>query len=261
MPDMQFSAGSVSLRVDAIRGGRLASLNVDGLELLVVGPSDDGMQWGSYPMVPWAGRIREGLFSYGGITHQLPLNLGPHAIHGVGFTSEWFAIDDSTIGLDMGSPWPYGGRVTQHFALTESELTITMNVTAEVDMPVMVGWHPWFARHLDVGAGPVEAELSFGPAMMYELDDAAIPTGELVTPSPGPWDNCFTSLQRTPTIRWPGLLELDLRSSCDHWVIYTEPSHALCVEPQSEAPDVFNRDPPIVEAGQDYEAWFRLAWH
>ncbi len=218
------------------------------------------MQWGSYPMVPWAGRIRDGLFNHGGITHQMPCNAPPHAIHGTGFTSEWSVLDDSTIALDLATPWPFGGRVTQQFALSDSELVITMALTAAVEVPAMLGWHPWFARYLTADEETVEAELSFGPGLMYELDDVAIPTGELVTPPPGPWDNCFTSLQQSPTIRWPGLLEMSLESSCSHWVVYTEPEHALCVEPQSGPPDEFNRKPMIIEAGQGYEAWFRLSW-
>ncbi|MGH1494186.1 MAG: aldose 1-epimerase [Acidimicrobiales bacterium] len=275
MPNMHLATESVSLIVDPEHGGRLASLEIAGSQVLVVEPTLGTLQWGSYPMVPWAGRIRDGSFAHGGITHQMPCNLPPHAAHGTGFTSQWTVVDEATIALDLGSPWPFPGRVTQHFALSDDELVITMSLSAAVDMPAMLGWHPWFARYMPVGDMPVgdmpiedkrvedervEAELSFGSAMMYELDESAIPTGDLVTPPPGPWDNCFTSLQRQPSIRWPGVLELDLQSSCDHWVIYTEPEHALCVEPQSGPPDAFNRNPMVIEAGQDYQAWFRLAW-
>ena len=43
---------------------------------------------------------------------------------------------------------------------------------------------------------------------MYRRDAAGIATGELVPPSPGPWDDCFTDLRRPPVLRWPGFLEL-----------------------------------------------------
>jgi aldose 1-epimerase len=265
MGRFHLSSGSVSIAVDAAQGGRLSSLSIDGHELLVGEPSHGSMQWGSYPMVPWAGRIRDGLFTFRGTTYQMPCNIPPHALHGTGFTSSWEPVDQSTITHRLESPWPFGGTVRQHFELTEEALTITMTLTAEVDMPAMLGWHPWFARYLDADSGagstePVEAQLLFGPAQMYELDDVAIPTGRLIAPPPGPWDNCFTSLEREPTIRWPGLIELQLESSCDHWVIYTEPDHALCVEPQTAAPDEFNAEPTVVEAGGVLEAWFRLAW-
>jgi len=43
------------------------------------------LAWGSYPMVPWAGRIRHGRFRFDGEEYELPINFGAHAIHGVGF--------------------------------------------------------------------------------------------------------------------------------------------------------------------------------
>jgi aldose 1-epimerase len=95
---------------------------------------------------------------------------------------------------------------------------------------------------------------------MYELDAQAIPTGRLVDPPEGPWDNCFTALQSAPTLDWAGALRLRLGSSADHWVIYDEPEHAICVEPQTAAPDAFNRTPQVVEAGASMHAEFWLAW-
>ena len=260
MSDLRLDSGPASIVVDVDQGGRLASLLVNGVELLVAPGAGGPLQWGSYPMVPWAGRVRDGRFRFDGKNHELPRNLAPHSAHGVGFTSPWSIVDDRTLGLNLGPPWPLGGRATQRFDLDDGGLTITMTVEAASPMPVMVGWHPWFNRSLDAGQGPVEAVLTFGPSLMYELDESAIPTGELVTAPPGPWDNCFTSLRHEPTIEWPGIVTLRLTSSCDHWVIYTEPAHALCVEPQSDAPDAFNRDPDIIRGGEQLQAWFRIAW-
>jgi aldose 1-epimerase len=169
-------------------------------------------------------------------------------------------VDEQTISLELGEPWPLGGRVTQRFELSDADLLISMTVEATQSMPVMLGWHPWFNRYLDGPQGRTEAQLTYGPCDMYELDDTAIPTGARITPPPGPWDNCFVALGREPVISWPGVIDLELTSSCDHWVIYTEPEHALCIEPQTDAPDVFNRTPTVLEAGESTTAWFRLRW-
>lgn len=260
MAELYLRNETASVVIDPERGGRLASLEVHGLQLLVIDGELGPLQWGSYPMVPWAGRVHHGRFAFAGTSYELPCNLPPHAAHGTGFTSSWAVLDDHTISLELGPPWPFDGTVRQLFELDESGLTMTIVLQAEVAMPAMVGWHPWFRRFLDGDRGPVEAGLSFGPAMMYELDDAAIPTGSLVSPPVGPWDNCFTALVEQPVIEWPGLVTLRLSSSCDHWVIYTEPEYALCVEPQSAAPDEFNRGPTVIEAGQEMRAWFRLDW-
>ncbi|MEM9562526.1 MAG: aldose epimerase [Actinomycetota bacterium] len=275
MSQLSLESGPASTIVDTKAGGRLSALLVDDLPLLFTAPSVS-VQWGSYPMVPWAGRVADGRFGFAGATHQLPLNMAPHAIHGVGFTSPWTVVDEATgsagrarvatIALDLPEPWPFGGRAVQRFELTGEALTIELAVTAEVDMPVMLGWHPWFNRHLGMADGStVEAELTFLARSMYELDDRAIPTGRLVEPTPRPWDNCFTDVEQGPVLRWPGLVDLTLTSSCDHWVVFDRPGHAVCVEPQSAAPDVFNRapeagGPPTLAGGETARAWFRLAW-
>jgi len=264
---LHLNRGRASVEIDPGRGGRLAALVVDGHPLLFSARSV-ALQWGSYPMVPWAGRVADGRFSFAGATVELPKNLPPHAAHGVGFTSPWAVVDRGSseveLTTDLGSPWPFGGQVSQRFRLDEGGLTIELTVTAgDGAMPVMVGWHPWFNRHLGTeGANrsPVEVELGFAARSMYELDDRAIPTGRLVAPQPRPWDNCFTGVDEDPLLTWPGLLELRLSSSCDHWVVYDQPGHAICVEPQSAAPDAFNREPAVVAAGDRLEAWFRLGW-
>lgn len=260
MRDLSLEAGSARADIDAGQGGRLASLLVDGRPLLFTAATQQ-LQWGSYPMVPWAGRVADGVFTFEGRTHRLPRNLWPHSAHGVGFTAPWRIVDERTIALDLDDPWPFGGRVEQAFTLDEESLTITLSVEAERDMPVMVGWHPWFNRYLGRPDGPpVEVEVSIEAAWMYELDDRAIPTGRLVPPPPGPWDNCFTGLAADPVLTWPGLVRLRLSSSCDHWVVYDRPGHAVCVEPQSGPPDQFNRGPVVLPAGARHESWFRLAW-
>ena len=254
---MQFTSSTAAVTVDPMAGGRLAELVVHGHSVLVA-RDHDPMRWGSYPMVPFAGRIRHGRFTFDGLTHELPVNLGPHAIHGYGYTEQWDVIDDQSIGWDFSGPWPYAGRAVQRFALTDSHLQVSLQVTAHERQPLMAGWHPWFRRRLDNGAPVV---LDFGAASMYQLDYEAIPTGELVVPPPGPWDNCFTGLERGPALRW-GVDELVLRlsSTADHWVVFTEPEHAVCVEPQSGAPDEINRRAPVFEAGKTLETVFTISW-
>src|SRR5690606_35989778 len=84
--------GAVSVEVAPQAGGRIAQIHVDG-QAQLVGHGEHGataaIAWGSYPMLPWCGRIRDGRFMFDGQAHALPANLGPHAIHGVGFLLPW----------------------------------------------------------------------------------------------------------------------------------------------------------------------------
>ena len=82
--------------IDVLRGARLSSLRVHARERLVTftkGAHTTG--WGAYPMVPFAGRVRNGRFSHEGTAYQLPLNLGEHAIHGTVFDVSWSTIEQS----------------------------------------------------------------------------------------------------------------------------------------------------------------------
>lgn len=253
-------AGAVEAVVDADRGGRIASLRVDGNELLV-GPDEvdgDPMLWGCYPMVPWAGRVRDGRFTFEGVVHELPTMAPPHAIHGVGHTSAWDVTGPTTLCLDLDGAWPFGGVVEQRFDLGTEDLRLTMTVTAgERSMPVVAGWHPCFRRRLDDGA---DLELTVAAGSMWERDAAGIPTGRLVPVPPGPWDDCFAGVVGDPCVRWPGVLELALRSACPAWVVYDQDPRLVCVEPQTDAPDAFNRAPLVLAPGERLELALALVW-
>lgn len=246
----------VEVHIDPRRGGRVARLVIDGLDVLVA-ECDEPLAWGSYPMVPFAGRVCDGRFRFLGVEHRLPRNLTPHAAHGYGFVSEWERIGDDTMSFDFAEPWPFRGSARQTFSLDPHQLTCTLEVRAVDTQPVMVGWHPWFRRELDEGS---TLDLEIAPGRMYELDDADIPTGRLVAPPQGPWDNCFVELASNPVLRWGNRLAIELSSSCDHWVIYDEPAHAICVEPQTGAPDELNREPLVVVESDRLVHSMTLRW-
>ena len=104
------------------------------------------------------------------------------------------------------------------------------------------------------------AELGFDARSMYERDSAGIPTGRLVPPPPGPWDDCFTHVVSGPSVNWPGALRVSLSSSATYWVVYNEPEHALCVEPQTGPPDALNIAQELVSSDRPLVAEARIAW-
>ena len=83
------SSSRATVSIDLAAGGRIASLSVDGDELLYTGKPDASlMGWGCYPMAPFAGRIRNGVLTHGSESHQLRLNMSPHSIHGTVFDQQ-----------------------------------------------------------------------------------------------------------------------------------------------------------------------------
>jgi aldose 1-epimerase len=237
---IELSAGDVRVVVSPADGGRVSSLQHHGRELLVA-QKYDPTSWGCFPMIPWAGRIRHGRFAFGGRSYTVPVNFGPHAIHGVTFDRPWEQEGADTIAIEFDDRWPFGGHAVQHFEVAPGALTCTIEVHAGAQpMPAQAGWHPWFAR-------PVEVDFDGGS--MYERDGEGIPTGVLVAPSAPPWDDCFTDLAGPPRVSWPDGSSVALSATVDHWVIFTATTAGVCAEPQSGPPDAFNHDPAVVEPG------------
>ena len=251
----------VSIEID-LDGGRLASLVVDGLSLLV-GPDDRATRWGSFPMIPWCGRLPNGRLRFDGARHDFPITSPPHANHGVLHTTDWSVVGDATatnvtIRADFPAVWPFGGHAVQRFELSPKSLVVTAEVhAAERPMPAMIGWHPWFRRRLERGGN---AKLDVMAESAYAVDTQMIPTGELTTVPPQPWNVCLVDLVLPPVIEWPNALTMSIESSFDHWVVFTEPEHALCVEPQSGPPNEINSSPTIVEPGEPLVGWMRFDW-
>ena len=254
-------AGPASCTVAPALGGRIASLTVHGNELLVTATpaqlaGEDPHGWGCFPMAPWAGRVRDGRFTFAGRQHRLPRNLAPHAIHGTVVGRAWDVARTSETAVELevglGPAWPFAGRVTQRIELSADRLRCTLAVHATDDeMPAELGWHPWFAK-------PTRAELRF--AAMYQLDHSGIPTGALTEEIPaGPWDDCFVGPIRPPQLDVAGV-RVTISSDCDDWVVYDRPAHATCVEPQSGPPDAINSDPRPLAPGESLERWMEISW-
>jgi galactose mutarotase-like enzyme len=255
-------AGATSAVVDPHAGGRIERLVVENLDLLVP-PEVNDHDYGCFPMAPWAGRVRRGMFTFDGDEHQLPLNKPPHAIHGTVRNEAWTVEEQShstvVLATKLHEPWPFRGEVRQRMSLLPDALALEMEVHAvDEPMPATCGWHPWWSREVARGE-PVEVELH--ASRMYERDDEGIPTGELVPIHPPPWDDCFTDLHQPAVIlRWPGAAVVTIESDCPCVVVFTEPEHAVCVEPQSGPPDALNLDPHVVEPGRPLVVRSTWSW-
>nr|WP_228886970.1 aldose epimerase [Stenotrophomonas rhizophila] len=251
-------AGRLEVALAPEAGGRIARIRHDGVEWLV-GEHEGGpatIAWGCYPMVPWAGRIRHGCFSFDGRAFALPTNFNGHAIHGVGLSRPWqvdsIGADTATLSLALPEDryWPFGGFATQAIHVRPDGLDLHLAVQAgQQAMPAVLGWHPWFRK---------PDRLLFAPAAMYPRDGEGIATLPCVDPAPGPWDDCFIN-QAEVTLVSAGQ-RLRMRADTDHWVVYDGAPHATCVEPQTGPPDAFTLAPNRLEPGQRLALAFELRW-
>lgn len=260
-PLLTLEAGALSVDIAPQAGGRIAQIRVDGVEQLV-GHGEHGSEaaiaWGSYPMVPWCGRIRDGRFRFDGADYQLPRNLGDHAIHGVGYLMPWQVLEQGpahvVLGLELpvDSRWPFGGRARQRIELQGRSLLQALELSAgDHAMPFSLGWHPWFRK---------PERLEFAPQAIYARDADDMATLPPQPVPPGPWDDCFVN--HSPVGLARGGQRLTVHApQCSDWVVYDQTPHATCVEPQTAMPDVFNLAPgQRLEPGQSARVHCRTEW-
>ena len=239
---MELHTSDVVVDVAPDRGGRVGQITVRGTPLLVSESQahDPVMGWGCFPMVPWAGRLRNATFPLRGRYVTLDSTLlnmeGPHALHGTCVNRPWRIVAESASSMVMRidlaeTGWPFGGWAEQRIALSPTSVQMEMSVHSDkTEFPVQIGWHPWFSA-------PEILDVAF--RSMYVRDDEGIATLQTVPPPPPPWDDCFVEPLHPPRLRVNGV-NLELTSDCSHWVVFDELPHGTCVEPQSGPPDMFN---------------------
>ncbi len=243
-------------------GGRLHQLSVPvggRAEPLLTSPDDvrryrtEPIQGGSFPMAPWPNRIREGRFTWRGREYALETSGGPNTIHGLVADAEWSVVARTArvceMAVRLDERWPWAARAWQRFELAPGQLRMKMEVRSDrEEFPAGCGWHPWFRRHVR-GTDEVRVQ---APATRRYLIDEHLPTGTVVEPA-GAFDlreltalgerrldDCYAGLRGPVVIDW-GAVRLEITTACSepHLMVYS-PAEAVCIEPQTCAPDAFN---------------------
>lgn len=282
--------------IDMRCGGRVRQVRVErgdeAADLLATSPEFDRVadtSWGSFPMVPWAGRLRHGRFVHDGVAIGLELNhqdgdgvgggrIEPpapaasgtidasskewrrHAIHGTTYQRPWVTVDavadrcEIRCPIDTVAGWPFAGVAHQVIRLHPDRIEFSLSVEAidGATFPAAIGWHPWFAK-------PIRLEAT--PSAMYVRDEVGLPTGALIDPPPGPWDDCFLNDDPIRLVYERNVAGVvTVTSDCDHLVLYDQPSHATCVEPQSGPPDAANLRPEVASPGSPLRRTMSWSW-
>lgn len=251
---------SLSLAVAPADGGRVLHATAWGVALLHDAPDASLLMRGSYPMAPWAGRIRGGEFEFDGSVIALRPNVGPHPLHGVTFDHPWTVTehDSSSCRLHIELDWPLGGEAVQQISLRaagpgEAVVDFVLEVTAGTQaLPAVIGWHPCFRPATSL-------ETTF--ERMYRRDAEGVALDELTDVAPLPWDDCFPAGPVAPRLEVGGI-RIAMESDCDHWVVYTGDPAATCVEPQSAPPDAVHGIGPGATLLAPGETLRRtMSWH
>ena len=212
----------------------------------------------SYPLVPFANRIRDGRSSFGPRPLNLPANYpdSKHAIHGTAWQQPWQVIDQgvdhATLALDSpAAEWPYAFRAVQRFTLdAQTGLTVVLSVTNTdtVDMPVGLGHHPYLPHR----AG---TRLTTDVQAMWAGDAEVMPT-TLQTPEflntlrngivldSLDLDNNFTGWMQQARVDWPDTgtaLVMTAQAPFNYFVLYCpKGADMFCIEPVTNCTDWMN---------------------
>jgi aldose 1-epimerase len=240
-------------------GGAIARFTVDGSDILRPMAAADiasgkGNNGSSYPLVPFAGRIRDGRLDFQGEQFQLAPNWpgASHPLHGDGWANAWQVVQSDPTSAAVShlherageqGGWPFRYRAAQHFRLENDRLTIRMTLENLEDRPVPGGFglHPYFVRDAD-------SELVCRSQTVWLMDADVMPVERVAVPPA--WDfgmgrkvndvalnTCFEGWDGRATLRWPARrLRLDMTAGepFDNLVLYMPAGERFfCVEPWS----------------------------
>jgi aldose 1-epimerase len=210
-----------------------------------------------FPMVPYANRIADNRFTFGGRTYRFAANNPPERfnVHGDGWQREWsgrtLGVGEALLELvseTEGAPYRYAA--SQRFRLSEDGLTVITGVEnrGSVAMPFGFGQHPWFMRDAYVTVTFVAKELWIeGWDHTASERIATPPEFAFEGPTPLPKarrNNCYGAWDGKVEIVWPSR-GVGLRITADpvfrHLMLFADPERPdFCLEPQTNAVCAFN---------------------
>lgn len=148
------------------------------------------LKWGkSLVLYPFPNRLKDGKYTFEGKDYQFPINnvSTGNAIHGLGrgkiyevtsvITAKSYASITCTYyyeGQDESYPFPF--RFDIEFFMGDGnnmEISMRFQNAGEGNLPVGLGWHPYFALAEKVD----EVSIQVSDIQMIEIDERMLPTG------------------------------------------------------------------------------------
>ncbi|MBW3656938.1 MAG: aldose 1-epimerase [Gemmatimonadetes bacterium] len=276
-PLVQLKAGELHLALTPEVGGSIASFSRrwqeggQAREVHWLRPASSAglakrnpLAMGSFPLVPFCNRIRNGVASFEGREIRFPPNHpaadSPHPLHGIGWQRPWRVVSagatDAVLGLEVAaSPaWPWSFSARQSFSLTRQAVAVTMSITNEDDaaMPAGIGHHPYFPHEPGT-------RLTSPSSLMWRGDAEVMPDGleeseavrklrQGVVLAELEQDNNFIGWERWTLVEWPAdargparSVRMEAQAPLDYFVLYCPKGYDhFCAEPVSQCTDWLN---------------------
>ncbi|MDG6917642.1 MAG: aldose 1-epimerase [Nitrososphaerota archaeon] len=264
--EISISHNSTAAVIDPL-GAHVMRLSIDGVR--VVRQSNDGVQThgGIAVLIPYAGRVKYGRYSFEGRMFQLPIGKEGHAIHGFAKDTTWasHAMQRASVVMKAkmrakGYPGVLEASITYSVGKKTFSTDCKVRNVGEDAAPVVVGFHPYF----------IAEEWSIGSSSRiyhYPLSDRYFPTGRRVVCSlknaaKSEWDDCFSTAGHIKLST--GGRELTLRRRNMPYFILYNGKHAgrnsVAVEPYSGLPDAYNNGIGlrVLSRGESFRCGYNL---
>jgi aldose 1-epimerase len=187
--ELDVSPRGATVRAVRVRGrdGRVIAVALAPADESLIGPASGYM---GCSIGRCANRIGHGRFTLDGVEHLLTANEGDTALHGGrrGFDAQDWVVehaDDRGVRMSLVSPdgdqgFPGEVRAAVEYTVDGSTVSLTYWATCDAATPVNLTNHTYFNLSGE-DAGPVDDHtLQVPAARRVAVDDALVPTGELI---------------------------------------------------------------------------------
>ncbi|WP_300380781.1 aldose 1-epimerase [Henriciella sp.] len=273
---LHLSAHGFDMNITPAFGGRIDRLSYLGQDILAPRQrltDPDPLDAGSFALVPFSNRIRNGQFSHEGRTYTLPPNWtgDANAIHGEGWQRTWHVtqLEEDRISLYLQGTdwWPWRYECEQHIRFREAGVDFSLSLTNRdtQSMPAGLGFHPYFPRtgntQISFAAEAVWPPMSDGPLHAQDISGATR-FSEPKQLDGLVLDHCFEGWRGPATILQPdhGLaLQLTAQGAPGFCMLYVpDGPDFFCFEPVSHLTGAFELKDRSRTGLACLEPWERL---
>lgn len=164
-------------------GAHLRTLTRDGVDLVAGTPAGEICQsFRGAVMAPWANRVADGVYEFGGTRHELALSepARRNALHGLVHWVGWAVVEHTAdrallrheLVAQLGYPWPLD--LEADYRLGDDGLTVTLRATnvGGSPAPYSTGVHPY----VTVGRRLDDCVLTLPAETWCAMDDRGLPS-------------------------------------------------------------------------------------
>lgn len=252
------------------KGAYLKSLSLGGIDILKQSPDEVPTHGGCAVLLPYAGRVRNGEYTYEGKRYALPKNSEGNAIHGFLKDVELKILAKETSSIELATSIVHSGYPTKlevkiKYEISSSHLSVDCTAinAGKHRAPLSIGFHPYFLGtewELDYKCNVerLEMEDSYfpdGKTLPFDFYGKALVKGQR-------FDDCFHFPCDARLESDRGKLEI-LKRNMPYAVVFNgkwAEDKSVAFEPYTSAPDAFNNGLGLIHlsSGESFECGFEI---